>query len=81
VVAHAFNPRQISEFEASLGYKVSSRTARAIQRNPVSKKQKERKQQQKRVPLLPRKHSFKKKYLLTIFTYICLCLCRCVCMQ
>jgi hypothetical protein len=28
-----------SEFEASLVYKVSSRTARAIQRNPVSKKQ------------------------------------------
>ena len=29
--------RQISEFEASLVYKVSSRTARPIQRNPVSK--------------------------------------------
>jgi hypothetical protein len=29
--------RQISEFEASLVYKVSPRTARAIQRNPVSK--------------------------------------------
>jgi hypothetical protein len=29
--------RQISEFEASLVYKVSSRTARAIQRDPVSK--------------------------------------------
>ena len=29
--------RQISEFKASLVYKVSSRTARAIQRNPVSK--------------------------------------------
>jgi hypothetical protein len=29
--------RQISEFQASLVYKVSSRTARAIQRNPVSK--------------------------------------------
>jgi hypothetical protein len=32
--------RRISEFEASLVYKVSSRTARAIQRNPVSTKQK-----------------------------------------
>jgi hypothetical protein len=32
--------RQISEFEASLGYRVSSRTARATQRNPVSKTQK-----------------------------------------
>ena len=29
--------RQISEFKASLVYKVSSRTARAKQRNPVSK--------------------------------------------
>jgi hypothetical protein len=45
VAAHAFNPsrgRQISEFEASLVYKVSSRTARAIQRNPVSKNQKKK---------------------------------------
>jgi hypothetical protein len=32
--------RQISEFEASLFYKVSSRIARDIQRNPVSKNQK-----------------------------------------
>jgi hypothetical protein len=31
--------RWISEFEASLVYKVSSRTARAIQRNAVSKNQ------------------------------------------
>jgi hypothetical protein len=29
--------RQISEFESSLVYKVSSRTARATQRNPVLK--------------------------------------------
>jgi hypothetical protein len=29
--------RRIAEFEASLVYKVSSRTARATQRNPVSK--------------------------------------------
>jgi hypothetical protein len=29
--------RWISEFEASLGYRVSSRAARATQRNPVSK--------------------------------------------
>jgi hypothetical protein len=32
--------RWISEFKASLVYKVSSRTARAIERNPVSKKKK-----------------------------------------
>jgi hypothetical protein len=29
--------RRISEFEASLVYRVSSRTARTTQRNPVSK--------------------------------------------
>jgi hypothetical protein len=29
--------REISEFKASLVYRVSSRTARAIQRNPASK--------------------------------------------
>jgi hypothetical protein len=29
--------RQISEFKASLGYRVISRTARATQRNPVLK--------------------------------------------
>jgi hypothetical protein len=44
VVAHAFysqhlggRGRRISEFKASLVYKVSSRTARDTQRNPVSK--------------------------------------------
>jgi hypothetical protein len=43
--------RWISEFEASLVYKVSSRTARATQRNPVSKtktnKQNKKKNKQK----------------------------------
>jgi hypothetical protein len=42
--------RQISEFEASLVYKVSSRTARATQRNPVLKNKtenKNKKQKQK----------------------------------
>jgi hypothetical protein len=34
--------RQISEFKASLVYRVDSRTARATQRYPVSKKQKKR---------------------------------------
>jgi hypothetical protein len=34
--------RQISEFKASLVYKVSSRTAKAIQRNSVSKNQKKK---------------------------------------
>jgi hypothetical protein len=39
--------RWISEFKDSLVYKVSSRTARAIQRNPVSKKQNKTKQNKK----------------------------------
>jgi hypothetical protein len=54
VVVHTFNlstqggrGRQISEFEASLVYKVSSRTARAIQRNPVSKNKNKTKQNKK----------------------------------
>jgi hypothetical protein len=38
--------RQISEFKASLVYKVSSRTARAKQRNPVWKNKQTNKQQQ-----------------------------------
>ena len=49
VEMHAFDPSSreaeswISEFKASLVYNVSSRTARTIQRNPVSNKKKERK--------------------------------------
>jgi hypothetical protein len=35
----------ISELEASLVYKVSSRTARAMQRNPVSNKTKQNKKE------------------------------------
>ena len=79
VVVHAFNPstreleagRRISEFEASLVYKVSSRTARATQRNPVLKKptkktnkqtnkQKKQKQKQK-----PKARKIKKENVLT----------------
>jgi hypothetical protein len=59
VVAHAFNPSTweaeaggFLSSEASLVYRVSSRTARAIQRNPVSKtktnKQKKKKQKTKK---------------------------------
>jgi hypothetical protein len=40
--------RQISEFQASLVYRVSFRTARATQRNPVSKKPKIEKKKKKR---------------------------------
>jgi hypothetical protein len=40
--------RWISEFQDSLVYRVSSRTARAIQRNPVSKNKQTNKQKQKK---------------------------------
>jgi hypothetical protein len=40
--------RRISEFEASLVYKVSSRTAKATQRNPVSKKQTKKKKKKRK---------------------------------
>jgi hypothetical protein len=72
VVVHDFNPsargqgergRQISEFEASLVYKVSSRTARATQRNPFSIKKQTNKQKQKQKTQNPkpkkRKEMFK----------------------
>jgi hypothetical protein len=39
--------RWISEFEASLLYRVSSRTARATQLNPVSEKKKEKEKERK----------------------------------
>jgi hypothetical protein len=41
--------RQISEFNTSLVYRVSSRTARATQRNPVSKKTKTKKTKTKKI--------------------------------
>jgi hypothetical protein len=44
--------RQISEFEASLVYRVSSRTTRVIQRNPVLKKQKQTNKKNRLCPLL-----------------------------
>jgi hypothetical protein len=54
-VAHAFNLSTweaeaggISEFEASLVYKVSSRTARATQRNPVPPSQKKKNKKEKK---------------------------------
>jgi hypothetical protein len=54
VVVPAFNPNtweaeagRFLMFEASLVYRVSSRTARATQRNPVSKKQNKQTNKQK----------------------------------
>jgi hypothetical protein len=61
VVAHAFNPSTWeaeagrSEFEDSLVYRVSSRTARAIQRNPVLKKTKKQKQNKTKKNLLSKR--------------------------
>jgi hypothetical protein len=40
--------RRISEFEVSLIYKVCSRTARATQRNPVSKKKKKKRKKERK---------------------------------
>jgi hypothetical protein len=40
--------RPISEFKASLVYRVGSRIARATQRNPVSKKKKRKKEKKKK---------------------------------
>jgi hypothetical protein len=40
--------RLISEFEASLVYRVSSRIARATQKNPVLKKQNQKKKKKKK---------------------------------
>jgi hypothetical protein len=50
--------RQISELEASLVYKVSFRTARATQRNPVSKKNKQTKKQKKQKKKRKKEKSF-----------------------
>jgi hypothetical protein len=49
--------RRISEFGASLVYRVSSRTARATQRNPVLKKTKEEKRKREREVKRERKKS------------------------
>jgi hypothetical protein len=49
-MAHAFNPRT---WEAEAGRFLSSRTARAIQRNPVSKKKKKKKKKPKQKPYNP----------------------------
>jgi hypothetical protein len=56
--------RQISEFKASLVYRVSSRTARDTQGNTASKKTKK---QKKRLVIVGRK-----KPLVSIFAMLCL---------
>jgi hypothetical protein len=57
--------RKISEFEANLVYKVSSRTARATQRNPVSKNKQTNKQtKQKQANKQNKKQKNKKEHVL-----------------
>jgi hypothetical protein len=80
VVAHAFNPRtqeaeagKISEFETSLVYKVSSRTARTRQRNPVLKN----KQTNKQTNEQNQKAIY--TYIYISFSSLSLCVCMCVC--
>jgi hypothetical protein len=58
VVKHTFNPstwdRRISEFEVSLVYKVSSRTARTIQKKPCLEKQQQQQKQKTKKQKTPR---------------------------
>jgi hypothetical protein len=48
--------RRISEFEASLVYRVSSRTARATQRNPVLKEKRRRRRRRRKRRRRRRRH-------------------------
>jgi hypothetical protein len=65
--------RQISEFEASLVYRVSPRTARTTQRNPDSKnKTKQKQKQEKQEPFIC---SFLINYLFIFYVHWCLPVC------
>jgi hypothetical protein len=58
--------RRISEFKASLVYRVSSRTAMATQRNPVSKnktKQTKKPKNQKKKVLLKKRYTRLERWL------------------
>jgi hypothetical protein len=55
--------KQISEFKASLVYKVSSRTARAKQRNPASKNKTKQNKKKKKRKEKKRKYFRQKKRL------------------
>jgi hypothetical protein len=57
--------RWISEFKASLIYKVNSRTDRAIQRNPVLGEKKRKKERKKR-----KKERPKERYILIILIFL-----------
>jgi hypothetical protein len=55
--------RRISEFEANLVYKVSSRTARTIQRNLVSKNQNTKQKNKNRKQQKPNQNKTKQRTL------------------
>jgi hypothetical protein len=54
--------RWISEFKASLVYRVSARTARDKQKNPVKKKKKKKRKEKKRKEKKKRKKEKEKKW-------------------
>jgi hypothetical protein len=60
--------RQISEFKVSLVYRVSSRTARATQRNPVSKNKNQKTNKQKKTKTKKQKSKQTKKQTTTTTT-------------
>jgi hypothetical protein len=55
--------RGISEFEASLVYRVSSRTTKTTQKNPVSEKKKRKEKKRKEKKRKEKKRKEKKKVL------------------
>jgi hypothetical protein len=59
--------RRISEFEASLVFRVSSRTARATQRNPVSKKPTNQTNKQRKTKKKKNKKQTNKKMIVKTF--------------
>jgi hypothetical protein len=65
--------RQISEVEASLVYRVSSRTARATQRNPILKKKRKKKKRKEKKKRKRKRKKEKKTWsflLQTTFIFI-----------
>jgi hypothetical protein len=61
--------RWISELETSLVYRVSSRTATATQRNPVSKKKKKKKKKKERKSKENKTHFYILKLSFSKFGY------------
>jgi hypothetical protein len=64
--------RPISEFEASLVYRVSSRTARAIQRNPVWEKEKGKKKREEKRREEKRREEKRREEKRKVLAYQCM---------